>query len=124
MYKVMNDRRRIGSFFYRFPTGERYKNTLVDIIVISDLLCPHSFPSLPPPHSLPPHSPPLYLSPSLFPFLSSSLFSGADVYDRVSIFLESMYRDMYKGNCGQNVIIVSHGLFCRLFLTRFYRWPV
>ena len=50
--------------------------------------------------------------------------SGADVYDRVSIFLESMYRDMYKGRCGQNAIIVSHGLFCRLFLTRFYHWPV
>ena len=52
------------------------------------------------------------------------LYSGADVYDRVSNFLESLYRDMDKGKCGENAIIVSHGLFCRLFLTRFYRWPV
>lgn len=51
-------------------------------------------------------------------------FSGADVYDRASIFLESLYRDMRKGKCGQNAVIVSHGLFCRLFLTRFYRWKV
>ena len=50
--------------------------------------------------------------------------SGADVFDRVSIFLESLYRDMGKGRCGQNAVIVSHGLFCRLFLTRFYHWPV
>ena len=50
--------------------------------------------------------------------------SGADVYDRVSMFLESLYRDMEKGRCGQNAIIVSHGLFCRLFLTRFYHWKV
>ena len=50
--------------------------------------------------------------------------SGSDVYDRVSTFLETMYRDMEKGGCGQNTIIVSHGLFCRLFLTRYYHWSV
>ncbi|XP_019853869.1 PREDICTED: phosphoglycerate mutase-like protein AT74H isoform X3 [Amphimedon queenslandica] len=72
MGQVMDERRSIGSFFYRFPTGE----------------------------------------------------SGADVFDRVSIFLESLYRDMGKGRCGQNAVIVSHGLFCRLFLTRFYHWPI
>lgn len=72
MEKVMEERREIGAFFYRFPTGE----------------------------------------------------SGADVFDRVSTFLETLYRDMQKGLCGENAIIVSHGLFCRLFLTRFYHWPV
>jgi broad specificity phosphatase PhoE len=51
-------------------------------------------------------------------------YSGADVYDRVSMFLDSLYRDMRKGHCGENVVIVSHGLFCRLFLTRFYHWKV
>lgn len=40
------------------------------------------------------------------------------------MFLESLYRDMGKGKCGHNVVIISHGLFCRLFLTRFYRWTV
>jgi broad specificity phosphatase PhoE len=50
--------------------------------------------------------------------------SGADVFDRVSMFLETLYRDMEKGTCGQNTIIVTHGLFCRLFLTRYYHWSV
>ncbi|XP_065885749.1 uncharacterized protein [Dysidea avara] len=50
--------------------------------------------------------------------------SGADVFDRVSTFLETLYRDMQKGGCGNNAIIVTHGLFCRLFLTRFYHWSV
>lgn len=31
---------------------------------------------------------------------------------------------MQKGFCGQNAILVSHGLFCRLFLTRFFHWSV
>ena len=50
--------------------------------------------------------------------------SGADVFDRVSMFLETLYRDMKKGICGKNTIIISHGLFCRLFLTRYYHWTV
>lgn len=50
--------------------------------------------------------------------------SGADVFDRVSTFLETLYRDMMKGYCGQNAILISHGLFCRLFLMRFYHWTV
>ena len=40
------------------------------------------------------------------------------------MFLETLYRDMEKGTCGQNTIIVTHGLFCRLFLTRYYHWSV
>ena len=56
--------------------------------------------------------------------VSLSTHSGADVYDRVSTFLETLYRDMEKGGCGQNAVIVSHGLFCRLFLTRYYHWSV
>lgn len=51
-------------------------------------------------------------------------YSGSDVFDRVSTFLETLYRDMAKGGCGDNAILVSHGLFCRLFLTRFYHWSV
>jgi len=50
--------------------------------------------------------------------------SGADVFDRVSMFLETLYRDMQKGTCGQNTLLISHGLFCRLFLTRYYHWTV
>ena len=82
--------------------------------------------SLSPSPFLPPSLP---LSPSLPLPLSLSLppspcFSGADVYDRVSTFLESFHRDIEKGRCGENTIIVSHGLFCRLFLTRYYHWTV
>lgn len=54
----------------------------------------------------------------------TSCNSGSDVFDRVSTFLETLYRDMSKGGCGDNAILVSHGLFCRLFLTRFYHWSV
>ena len=46
------------------------------------------------------------------------------MFNRVSTFLETLYRDMAKGGCGDNAILVSHGLFCRLFLTRFYHWTV
>lgn len=46
------------------------------------------------------------------------------MYDRVSTFLETLYRDMRKGGCGENAIIVSHGFFCRLFLMRFFHWTV
>ena len=51
--------------------------------------------------------------------------SGADVYDRVGSFMDSLYREM--DNCltpDGNILIVSHGLFMRLFLMRFYRWTV
>ena len=39
--------------------------------------------------------------------------------------MDSLYREM--DNClmpNNNILIVSHGLFMRLFLTRFYRWSV
>ena len=51
--------------------------------------------------------------------------SGADVYDRVSSFIDSLIREMdYLLEPNNNICIVSHGLFMRLFLMRFYRWKV
>lgn len=51
--------------------------------------------------------------------------SGADVYDRVSSFMDSLFREMDNNLLPKNnILIVSHGLFMRLFLMRFYRWPV
>ena len=50
--------------------------------------------------------------------------SGADVFDRVSSFMESMFREMSQDAPVQNMVLVSHGLFMRLFLQRFYRWSV
>lgn len=48
--------------------------------------------------------------------------SGADVYDRVSTFLETLHRDFKKEDFPQNIIIVTHGMTMRLFLMRWYHW--
>ncbi|MBK7319137.1 histidine phosphatase family protein [Candidatus Villigracilis affinis] len=50
--------------------------------------------------------------------------SGADVYDRVSSFLDTLHRDFKKENFPENVLIVSHGLTMRLFLMRWFHWSV
>ncbi|KAK4440378.1 Phosphoglycerate mutase-like protein AT74H [Sesamum alatum] len=56
--------------------------------------------------------------------------SGADVYDRVSNFLESLWRDIemkrFPQEVGEevNLVIVSHGLAIRIFLMRWFRWTV
>lgn len=50
--------------------------------------------------------------------------SGADVYDRVSTFFETMYRDFSKPDYPQNTLIVTHGMTMRLFLMRWFHWSV
>ena len=50
--------------------------------------------------------------------------SGADVYDRVSTFLETLHRDFNKSHYPQNALIVTHGLTLRLFLMRWFHWTV
>ncbi|UJR32230.1 hypothetical protein I4U23_019695 [Adineta vaga] len=52
--------------------------------------------------------------------------SGADVCDRVSLYLDTLFREMDNGHHDptQNIVIVSHGLFMRLFLMRYFRWNV
>ena len=50
--------------------------------------------------------------------------SGADVYDRVSTFMETLFRDFKKKDYPQNTLIVTHGLTLRLFLTRWFHWTV
>jgi broad specificity phosphatase PhoE len=50
--------------------------------------------------------------------------SGADVYDRVSTFLETLYRDFDKPDYPDNVLIVTHGMTLRLFLMRWFHWTV
>ncbi|MEO7840639.1 MAG: phosphoglycerate mutase family protein [Anaerolineales bacterium] len=50
--------------------------------------------------------------------------SGADVYDRVSTFLETLHRDFNKKEYPQNALIVTHGLTLRLFLMRWFHWTV
>ena len=50
--------------------------------------------------------------------------SGADVFDRVSTFLETLHRDFNKKEYPQNALIITHGLTLRLFLMRWFHWTV
>ncbi|CAI9282214.1 unnamed protein product [Lactuca saligna] len=56
--------------------------------------------------------------------------SAADVYDRVSSFLESLWRDIdmnrlnHDPSTDLNLIIVSHGLASRVFLMKWFKWTV
>lgn len=50
--------------------------------------------------------------------------SGSDVYDRVSTFLESMFRNFDTPTAPRNVVIVTHGLTMRLFCMRWFHWSV
>lgn len=48
--------------------------------------------------------------------------SGTDVYDRLSTFLESLYRDFERYPNQDVVLISSHGMTLLIFLKRFFRW--
>lgn len=48
--------------------------------------------------------------------------SGADVYDRISTFLESLYRDFKEDEWTETLIISTHGITALVFLMRFFHW--
>jgi broad specificity phosphatase PhoE len=50
--------------------------------------------------------------------------SGADVYDRVSTFLETLHRDFDKPDFPENTLLVTHGMTLRIFLMRWLHWSV
>ncbi|MGQ9804613.1 MAG: histidine phosphatase family protein [Chlorobiales bacterium] len=50
--------------------------------------------------------------------------SGADVYDRVSDFFSSLYRDFQKSDYPENAVIITHGMTIRIFLMRWFHWTV
>jgi broad specificity phosphatase PhoE len=50
--------------------------------------------------------------------------SAADVYDRVSDFFGTLYRDFEKADFPENVCVVTHGMTMRLFLMRWFHWTV
>jgi broad specificity phosphatase PhoE len=50
--------------------------------------------------------------------------SCADVYDRVSDFMGTFFRDCEKEDFPNNVIIVTHGMSMRLFLMRWFHTSV
>lgn len=50
--------------------------------------------------------------------------SCADVFDRMSSFMGTMFRDFKKPTFPKNVIIVSHGMTMRLFIMRWFHVSV
>ena len=50
--------------------------------------------------------------------------SGADVYDRISCFIESLHREFNYNDFPENVLIVTHGLALRIFLMSWFQWSV
>eukprot|EP00879_Flechtneria_rotunda_P020188 GHRR01021229.1.p1 GENE.GHRR01021229.1~~GHRR01021229.1.p1 ORF type:complete len:265 (+),score=70.87 GHRR01021229.1:883-1677(+) len=52
--------------------------------------------------------------------------SGADVYDRITVFTDHLIRDINAGRFGHNtsLVLVTHGLALRIFLMRWFHWSV
>jgi len=50
--------------------------------------------------------------------------SCADVFDRVSDFMNTMFRDFQKVNFPRNVVVVTHGMTMRLFIMRWFHVTV
>jgi broad specificity phosphatase PhoE len=52
--------------------------------------------------------------------------SSADVYDRASLFLDTLFREMDNGHHDptQSIVIVSNSVFMRVFLMRYFRWDI
>lgn len=50
--------------------------------------------------------------------------SGSDVYDRVSSFMETLFRQWAKPGYAPNALFVTHGLTMRLFCMRWFHWSV
>lgn len=50
--------------------------------------------------------------------------SCADVYDRISSFLDTLHRDFQKEDYPENAIIITHGMTIRVFLMRWLHQSV
>lgn len=52
--------------------------------------------------------------------------SGADVYDRLTIFEDHLIRDINAGRFANktSLVLVTHGLALRIFLMRWFHWTV
>jgi broad specificity phosphatase PhoE len=50
--------------------------------------------------------------------------SAADVYDRVSDFFHTLFRDFEKPDFPANAIMITHGMTIRLFLMRWFHYTV
>ena len=49
--------------------------------------------------------------------------SASDVFDRVSTFLDSLWRS-FEMNKSQNYVLVTHGIVLRVFLARYFRYTI
>ena len=49
--------------------------------------------------------------------------SGSDVFDRVSTFLDSLWRS-FDLNRSQNYVLVTHGISIRVLLARYFRYSI
>jgi broad specificity phosphatase PhoE len=50
--------------------------------------------------------------------------SNCDCYIRATLFIDSMYRDFQLEGCPENVLIVTHGMFMRVFLMKMLKLSV
>ena len=48
--------------------------------------------------------------------------SGADVYDRISTFLETLHRDFAEDDWTESILISTHGITALIFMMRFFHW--
>lgn len=48
--------------------------------------------------------------------------SGADVFDRITTFFDTLHRDFMKKDFPNNALIVTHGLTLKIFLMRWFHW--
>lgn len=49
--------------------------------------------------------------------------SAADVFDRISTFLDSLWRS-FDANKSQYFVIVTHGIAVRVLLSRYFRYTI
>ena len=50
--------------------------------------------------------------------------SAADVYDRVSDFFHTLFRDFEKPGFPSNAVMITHGMSIRLFIMRWFHYTV
>lgn len=48
--------------------------------------------------------------------------SGADVYERIAGFNDTLFRQFSADKFPSVLVLVSHGIWCRTFLTKWFRW--
>jgi len=50
--------------------------------------------------------------------------SAADVYDRCSSFNDTLFRQFKRNDFPEVLVLVTHGIWARVFLQRWFRWSV